>query len=561
MQLLEHRMIVEGYTPKTIGGVGYWSLDRSPHNKNRMPAKRAARGDVPSQRRRSQRSTCKQQQKKQTKKQQQSKCSLPPKTTTASACPRHPSITASTCPASSRTVRDLFQARNLPMIDIKGATMGAYLLDLTFPVDFNKPMSEVMRKRYTKVHAAFLWQSSRGLSGDLYRMPQDDPLYLDAIASLHTAASGKKIREKPAANLLPAMIDDLRKKLKYGTPVELALALAPFTFDHSLASFKAEFQVKVTKHQWANARFHAAVWGVGTAAPKQEFKRHRIKKSHFDSATRFLLEEGNIYQLAYGTSKLTLSDGTTLELPQRARDDFISGLYKDYLKQHTDADGICTGAMSRTAFYQYAKTAAKKDPAALAALDPTAIRHGKYAFKDLSSELSVIEALSPLARSQAARLRDDIKKAEVNVKNTKKHLSSIHVPGSFAHTSKLREHCAQCAFGDGTCRDPSRPRPCPAGVHDPPLGPLAHCADCGALALLRANFNVLIEDARRHGDSNDETQTRVIDESEEMLTRIFKRLLHYERHEFRAAHEAAHATTLLSRLDSSGVLITCDWYA
>lgn len=448
------------------------------------------------------------------------------------------------------------------MVDIMGKTMGAYLLDLTFPVDLNKPMSEVMRKRYTKVHAALLWQSSRSLSGDVYRMPHDDPLYLDAIALLHTAASGKKKSEKAAANLLPAMINDLRKKLKYGTPVELALALAPFTLDHSLVSFKAEFAVIVTKHQWADARFHAAVWGVGTAAPKQEFKRHRIKKSHFDSATRFLLEEGNIYQLAYGTSKLTLSDGTMLELPQRARDDFISGLYKDYRKQHTDAQGICTGAMSRTAFYNYAKTAAKKDPTALAALDPTAIRHGKYAFKDLASELSVIEALSPLARREAARLRDDIKKAEVNVKNTKKHLSSIHVPGSFARTSKLREHCVQCAFGDVTGRDPSRPHPCPPRVHHHPThGPLAHCADCGALALLRANFDVLIEDAKRHGDSNDVTQTRLIDESEEMLTRIFKRLLHYERHEFRAAHEAAHATTLLSRLDSSGVLITCDWYA
>lgn len=444
-------------------------------------------------------------------------------------------------------------------VDIHGNDLGDYILDLPFDINHHERMSTSQKYKYTKGHASLLWQSSRIITSDSSVPALNNTLLCGIISSLHEAACGNKTKSAISKVMVPIMVEDVKMKLEYSRPAALAQALAPFTLDYSLPKFRTEFNLNVTKHQWANARFHAAVWGVGTTAPHQSFSRIRIKKEHFASATRFILDEGNIYQLAYGTSKLELSDGTVLELPACARDEFISAMYTDYRKRHTDANGKCTGALSRSSFYHYTKLAAEKNPKALAALDPTAIRHGKDAFSGLRSELEVVARYSPLARLRTAALLSDIDTAESHIKLLKQHLHSSSAamkPGAFA---QKKAHCTKCAFGDISSEDPSRPVPCTAQAHATLHGGSAHCRQCVALELLRDNFAVLIEDAKRKQPPGDKTKSKLIHESEVILNRIFERLFHYERHEFRAAHEAGTTSQLLAKLDSRGALITMDW--
>jgi hypothetical protein len=164
----------------------------------------------------------------------------------------------------------------------------------------------------------------------------------------------------------------------------------------------------VESGHWSQAKFHARNWGVTTAAPPQKIGRIRIKKSRFESATKFLLQEGNIYSLAFGTTSHRLDDGTTIELPTKARESLIKELYDEYKKAITREDAAAPNAMSRSAFSNCAKLAAAKDPKDLAVLDHTAMRHGKKAFLKRRSELCLLAALSPLAASQSQVLESNI---------------------------------------------------------------------------------------------------------------------------------------------------------
>ena len=344
-----------------------------------------------------------------------------------------------------------------------------------------------------------------------------------------------------------AMIDEVKKKINGGTVDELNLALAPFTLAYTLREFNSTHRLNISPQRWGRAIYHAALFGVSTPAMIEEKHRVTINKQHFATATAFLLDEGNIYELAYGVKTLKLSNGVTLQVPTKARGAFIADMYREYQRVNTDEAGKFDG-LSRSAFYEYTKLASDKDPKAIAALDPTAIRHGREAFDQLTNELEILVGISALAKEKHQCILNDIKYTQQHIKNIRRHLRNekpdMSKPGAFA--TKL-PHCVQCAIGDHN--DPSCPDPCAHGTHSD------HCRPCASLDLLRTNFEVLISDARR-GDQSNEVE---IKNCEIILSRIFQRLEYWEAHEFRAAHEYETSNKLLSQLDSNGVLMTLDW--
>jgi hypothetical protein len=268
-------------------------------------------------------------------------------------------------PPPHMTLRQILSGLNqpTPYVDASGVRIGAAMLDRSFLTGLGG-MSATSGGKYELVAAAAIavhavlsvlapdpLLTAAALANPPPRSAAD-PLRLALTVSTAAEPTGRDRlrilgRSDLALSLVRSYVAATQRKERMAIRAPI---LAAFTGEYSLRLFNETFELQlggeeVTRYSWWYAKWHAAIWLAGQAAPPSVSQRWRLEgagehgtlpPAKIVDAVKFLTSAEALQREAFGTRRQRWSDRSTLELPAAARTQCKAALWKLYVASRVE---------------------------------------------------------------------------------------------------------------------------------------------------------------------------------------------------------------------------------
>jgi len=439
------------------------------------------------------------------------------------------------------TVGALFSAHGFDLVYADNTAIPNYITKKLFRQCLDLPSSGESptdhQRKLLKVAESFLFQSCA-------EMNKDAPRLFDLVAERRLMPSNEK-ESVASSPVVVAIVQEAKVAIEAGLPQgAVAKILAPLSVQYTRDEMKSVHELDLSVRQWRFARWHKAAWGAMGDAPAEKVWK---LEGDAESATRMLkFVENNVQTIAFGDGELEGPGGVMITIPQYIRDTARGELYDTYAAEEKAAGKKPKGKKS---FVKWMRKVAKKDPKALSALDPGAVK-GKDAIARLKTvhlpellELLPSTVLSETARPAVkAAIEGVLDESREAIAGLEKHLATC------AQTSP--SHCAAHLLSDPDGKDPTLAAPC---THAHPV----RCSTCEAHRVARAKLDGLLDMLPSKAGEQSEPKNHC--EIRGLIRRDLGLLDHYYAHEVRAAHENSSPSKIIEALDGTTCFTTADW--
>ncbi|XP_078349911.1 uncharacterized protein LOC144634762 isoform X2 [Oculina patagonica] len=280
------------------------------------------------------------------------------------------------------------------------------------------------------------------------------------------------------------------------------------------------------------ARKHAAFVGEGVSEEREPVIRYRLVGEKVDHFLDFISSPHYLQDVAYGTRKLKLSTGESIEIPDLVRTVISSRMVKVYQSYCREVD---FNPLGRSTLFSILKICAASQKKSLAGLD-NVTSEGASAFENLEE---IVQKMASLGAS--LQWVDDVKQRLRTAKRYLKADYKLHV----LEESPCADHCIRFALSSSA--DAQFKSACD---HDHPMQ-CDRCLDCKKVT------NDIIAEL----ESEDICYSN-LEQKEEMkydAEKARERILEWKAHIVRAINQEKAKIDTLNNLTSEQALIVMDW--